>query len=43
MFPEVDDDLLQEHLLQFAETTLARPRRRTHKKRGQAEPVTLVP
>lgn len=43
MFPEVDDDLLQEHLLRFAETTLARPRRRTHNKRGRAEPVTLVP
>ena len=27
MFPEVDDDVLQEHLLRFAETTLA-PRRR---------------
>jgi hypothetical protein len=43
MFPEVKDDLLQEHLLQFAESTLARSRRRMHKKQGQAEPVTLVP
>lgn len=35
MFPEVGDDVLQEHLLRFAETTLARPRRRPRDNRAE--------